>query len=192
MNPTKKQKYRRYRSFPFVYDGRRGWFYLCQDGASFHQPGENGASQQNVIGLRISRLVKALKDCGYIALMLCLPVVVEAKEVAMPYEDFLQVLTKIEHSEKLRNKAVAENGVLVKLKGEQETIIKLQADQIQACEKIVQQQEQLGATQDQINTAVGIELGRVQTELDREKRLSRYKSEAFWMGVIGVGLWILN
>lgn len=124
--------------------------------------------------------------------LLILPIGVQAKDVAMPYDDFIQVIAKVEHSEKLRNKAVAENGVLVKLKGEQETIIKLQADQIQACEKIVQQQEQLGATQDQINTAVGIELGRVQTELDREKRLSRYKSEAFWLGMVAVGLWGMN
>lgn len=124
--------------------------------------------------------------------LLMLPIGVAAKEVAMPYEDFLQVIASKEHSEKLRNKAVAENGVLLKLKGEQETIIKIQADQIQACEKIVQQQEQLGATQDQINRAVEVELGKAQKELGREKRLSRYKSEAFWMGVVAVGLWVMN
>lgn len=118
--------------------------------------------------------------------------VAEAKQVTLPYDDFLQVISIKEHAEKLRNKAVAENGVLLTLKGEQETIIKIQADQIQACEKIVQQQEQLGATQEQINQAVGIELGRVQTELDREKRLSRYKSEAFWLGMVAVGLWVMN
>lgn len=110
----------------------------------------------------------------------------EAKEVAMPYEDFLQVITKVEHSEKLKNKAMAENGVLLKLKGEQDTIIKVQADQIKACEAIVQEQEKLGATQDQLSRAVEAELRKVQQELAREKRLSRYKSEAFWMGVVGV------
>ena len=191
MKATIRQKERRRRSFPFVYDERRGWFYLDQGVASFHQPGRDGI-QQDVFGIPIERLLRALKACGYIALMLCMPVVVEAKEVIMPYDDFIQVIAKVEHSEKLRNKAMAENGVLIKLNGEQETIITIQADQIKACEKIVQQQEQLGATQDQINQAVEMELRKVQKELAREKRLSRYKSEAFWMGVVAVGLWVLN
>lgn len=190
MKPTNKQKERRDRPFRFTDEGRKSWFCLYDGVASFHQPTEEG--QNNVHGLRINTLIKALKACGYIALLLLLPVVVEAKEVAMPYEDFLQVIAIKEHSEKLRNKAVAENGVLIKLNGEKDTIIKIQADQIQACEKIVQQQEQLGATQDQINQAVEMELRKVQKELEREKRLSRYKSEAFWLGVIAVGLWVVN
>lgn len=190
MTPTKQQKERRDRPFKFTDEGRKSWFCLYDGVASFHQPTEEG--QQNVHGLRISRLVKALKACGYIVLLLVLPVVVEAKEVAMPYEDFLQVIAKVEHSEKLKNKAVAENGVLLKLKGEQDTIIKIQADQIKACEAIVQQQEQLGATQEQLSQAVEMELRKVQKELEREKRLSRYKSEAFWMGVVAIGLWVMN
>lgn len=191
MTPTKKQKERRHSSFPFVYDGRRGWFYLCDGTASFHQPGRDGR-QQDVFGLSINRLVKALKACGYIALLLCIPVVVEAKEVVIPYDDFLVMVSKAEHSEKLKNKAMAENGVLVKLKGEQETIIKIQADQIQACEAIVQSQEQLGETQEKIGQAVEQKLIELTGQLTREKRLSRYKSEAFWLGVVAVGLWAVN
>lgn len=114
------------------------------------------------------------------------------KKVITDYDDFLQIVAKVEHSEKLKNKALAENGVLVKLKGEHEGVIKVQAEQIQACESIVKQQEQLGSTQEQLSQAVEMELRKVQNDLEREKRLSRYKSEAFWMGVIGVGLWILN
>lgn len=179
MTPTKQQKERRRRSFPFVYDKRRSWFYLDQGMASFHQPGSDvDGRQQDVFGIPIERLLRALKACGYIALLLlCLPVVVEAKEVAVPYEDFLQIIAKVEHSEKLKNKAMAENGVLLKLKGEHETIIKIQADQIQACENIVHQQEQLGATQEQISQAVEHKLSELTKDLAREKRLSRYKSE---------------
>lgn len=216
MTPTKQQKDRRNRSFKFTYNGEDSWFYLCDGRASFHQVSKEG--QRNVFGLSVKRIITALKACGYIVLLLCLPVVAEAKEpckedivdgmvysvcmpkgqmwatvsakkqkeVAMPYEDFLQVITKVEHSEKLKNKAMAENGVLLKLKGEQDTIIKVQADQIKACEAIVQEQEKLGATQDQLSRAVEAELRKVQQELAREKRLSRYKSEAFWMGVVGV------
>lgn len=125
-------------------------------------------------------------------LVLLLVGVAEAKDVVLPYDDFIHIIAKVEHSEKLRNKAMAENGVLLKLKGEHETIIKIQADQIQACENIVHQQEQLGATQEQINQAVEQKLTSLMKELAREKRLSRYKSEAFWMGVIAVGLWVMN
>ena len=125
-------------------------------------------------------------------LLLLLVGVAEAKEVAMPYDDFLQVIAKVEHSEKLKNRALAENGVLIKLNGEKDTIIKIQADQIQACEAIVKQQEQLGATEEQISKAVQAQLLQTMQELAQEKRLSRYKSEAFWLGLIAVGLWVMN
>lgn len=181
MKPTKKQKERRDRPFRFTDEGRKSWFCLYDGVASFHQPTEEG--QQNVHGLRINTLIKALKACGYIALLLLLPVVVEAKEVAMPYEDFLQVIAKVEHSEKLKNKAVAENGVLLKLKGEQETIIKIQTDQIQACEKIVQQQEQLGLTQEQINQAVEAKLTEMTQRLERDQDTHKW----YALGGAGVG-----
>lgn len=189
MIPNKKQRSRRFTSFKFTSRKQPSWFYLCEDGASFHQIAEDG--QHNVHGLRISTLIKALKACGYIALLLVLPVVAEARQVVTDYDDFLQIISIKEHSEKLKNKAMAENGVLLKLHGEQETIIKIQADQIKACEAIVQQQEQLGSTQEQIGQAVEAELKKSQKELAREKRLSRYKSEAFWLGVVGM-LWIVN
>lgn len=128
----------------------------------------------------------------FVAIILLLPVMAEAKQVVTEYDDFLNIVATVEHSEKLKNKAMAENGVLLKLKDEQGTIIKIQAEQIQACEAIVKQQEQLGATQEQLSQAVEMELRKVQKELGREKRLSRYKSEAFWMGVIAVGLWVMN
>lgn len=217
MKATTRQKERRRRSFPFVYDGRKSWFYLCEDGASFHQRGREDEGQEDVFGVPIERLLRALKACGYIALLLLLPVVAEAKmevgdgppgnvtaaeiwsdqrakqkKVITDYDDFLKIISIKEHAEKLRNKAMAENGVLVKLKGEQETIIKIQADQIQACEVIVKQQEQLGATEEQISKAVQVQLLQKMQELAQERRLSRYKSEAFWLGVIAIGLWAVN
>lgn len=118
--------------------------------------------------------------------------VAEAKDVIIPYDDFLMILSKVEHSEKLKNKAMAENGVLLKLNDEHKTIIKIQADQIQACEAIVKSQEQLGETQEKISQAVEQKLAELMGQLTREKRLSRYKSEAFWLGVIAVGLWVMN
>lgn len=127
----------------------------------------------------------------FATVLLLLPVVIEAREVIVPYDSFLEMLSMKEHSEKLKNRAMAEKGVLLKLKDEQGTIIKVQADQIKACESIVKEQEKLGATQDQLSKAVEMELRNVQKELDREKRLSRYKSEAFWLGVMGV-VWLLN
>lgn len=183
MTPTKQQKDRRDRPFQFTYEGGRSWFCLWEGGASFHQTGKNHG-QQDVFGLSINRLIKALKACGYIILLLCLPVVAEAKEVAMPYDDFLQIVAKVEYSEKLKNKAVAENGVLLKLKDEQGTIIKIQAEQIQACESIVKQQEQLGATQDQINQAVEMELRKTKAELEEQK-----SNRKWWAGGgFGVGV----
>ena len=49
-----------------------------------------------------------------------------------------------------------------------------------------------GETQEQIVQAVEQQLSGIAGELNREKRLSRYKSEAFWLGVIAVGLWVMN
>lgn len=119
--------------------------------------------------------------------------VVEAKDVIIPYDDFLVMVSKVEHSKKLKDRAMVENGVLIKLKGEQETIIKIQADQIQACEKIVQQQEQLGATEEQISKAVQVQLLQKMQELAQEKRLSRYKSEFVGIGAVILGiLWVVK
>jgi|DEB0MinimDraft_3_1074331.scaffolds.fasta_scaffold14719_1 hypothetical protein len=114
------------------------------------------------------------------------------KKVTIPYDDFLVMLSKVEHTVKLLNKALAENGVLVKLKGEHATIIKVQAEQIQACEAIVKSHERLGETQEQISQAVERKLAELTGEVTREKRLSRYKSEAFWLGVVAIGLWVMN
>lgn len=192
MKAAKKQKERRYEPFKFTYDGCKSWFYLYSGRASFHQLSPHLCGQHDVHGLSIKTLINALKKCGYIMLLLCLPAVVDAKEVVIPYDDFLVMVSKAEHSEKLKNKAMAENGVLVKLKGEYETIIKIQADQIQACEAIVQQQEQLGATQEQIVQSVEQKLAELTGQLTREKRLSRYKSETVWIGLIGLVVWVLN
>lgn len=190
MKPTKEQKKRRSTSFKFTYEGRKSWFYLCEDWASFHQP--NTCGQHNVFGLPIKTLINALKKCGYIALFLCLPAVVEAKEVVIPYDDFLVMVSKVEHKDKLLNQCAAERGILIKLNDENSTIKKLNLQQVEALEGEVESHRKLGETQEQIVQAIEQKLAELTGELTREKRLSRYKSEAFWMGVIGVGLWILN
>jgi sensor c-di-GMP phosphodiesterase-like protein len=120
-----------------------------------------------------------------ILFVLMIPLTAEAaeKKVITNYDDFLQIIAKIEHSEKLRNKAMAENGVLIKLNGEKDTIIKIQADQIQACEKIVQQQEQLGSTQEQINQAVEATLTEMTQRLEREQAQHKW----YTLGGAGVG-----
>lgn len=226
MKPTKAQKKRRRTSFEFTYRGVKSWFYLCEeDGASFHQPASHG--QQNVFGLRISTLINALKKCGYIALFLCLPAVVEAggvpsdcginehrdcetsvhptigpiikpaekqKKVVIPYADFLVMLSKVEHKDKLLNQCAAERGVLIKLNDENGTIKKLNLQQIEALEGEVEAHRKLGETQEQIVQAMEQKLAGLTGELTREKRLSRYKSEFIGMGalIIGVALWIAN
>jgi len=191
MKPTKAQKKRRRTSFEFTYRGVKSWFYLCEeDGASFHQPASHG--QQNVFGLRISTLINALKKCGYIALFLCLPAVVEAKEVVIPYDDFLVMVSKVEHKDKLLNQCAAERGILIKLNNENGTIKKLNLQQIEALEGEVEAHRKLGETQEQIVQAMEQKLAELTGELTQEKRLSRYKSEAFWLGVIAVGLWVMN
>lgn len=125
------------------------------------------------------------QDCvmyGDPTLGLTIKPVEKQKKVIIPYDDFLVMVSKVEHSEQLKNKAMAENGVLVKLKGEHETIIKIQADQIASCEKIVQQQERLGSTQEQIVQAVDQQLSGITGELTREK--SKHK----WYAIGGAGV----
>lgn len=62
---TKKHQERRLRSFKFTFNGGESWFYLHPDGCSFHQTNKYKV-QQNVFGLPVSRLIRALEACGYI------------------------------------------------------------------------------------------------------------------------------
>ena len=65
MPRTKQQIERSYSSFKFKYQGRESWFYLIERrGCSFHQVTSNG--QKDVYGPSVTRLIKALVECGYI------------------------------------------------------------------------------------------------------------------------------
>ena len=105
--------------------------------------------------------------------------IVEAgeKRVEIGYDDFLKMISMKEHSDRTSNQKAAENAVLVKLRDEQGTIIKVQAEQIKNCEGIVRTQEQLSATQEEIEKAVQAELMQVKRELEEEK--SNWK---WWAG----------
>ena len=118
---------------------------------------------------------------------------VEAKQVIFEYDDVLQMLAKTEHRDKLLNQCLAEKAVLVKLKDEQGKTISIQADQVKGLIETAETQERLGRTEEQINEALQKQLSKLTTDLDREKRLSRYKSETVWIGVlVAVGLWMVN
>lgn len=110
----------------------------------------------------------------------------KGKHVVIEYNDFLKMVAMKEHSDKTRDKALAENTVLVKLKDEQNTVIQLQKEDIKACREIVKSHEQLGETEAQISKAVEAELRK---GFATEKRLSRYKSEAFAVGIIAAVVW---
>ena len=127
-----------------------------------------------------------------VALFLLSPMMAEAKEVVIPYDDFLVMVSKVEHKDKLLNQCAAERGILVKLNDENGTIKKLNLQQIEALEGEVEAHRKLGETQEQIVQAVEQQLSGITGALTREQRLSRYKSEAFWLGVIAVGLWVIN
>lgn len=119
--------------------------------------------------------------------------VAEAKDVVIKYDNFLKMVSMKEHSDKTANQKAAENAVLVKLKDEQGSIIKVQAEQIRNCEGIVRTQEQLGATQEEIERALDDHLRDLTKEIAREKRLSRYKSEAVYLGIAAaVFMMVLN
>lgn len=114
------------------------------------------------------------------------------KKVIIPYDDFLVMLSKVEHKDKLLNQCAAERGILIKLNDENGTIKKLNLQQIEALQGEVEAHRKLGETQEQISKAMEQKLSELTNELTREKRLSRYKSEAFWLGVVAIGLWVLN
>ena len=116
----------------------------------------------------------------------------EAKDVVIPYDSFLQIITKTEHKDKLLNQCAAEREILVKLNDEHGTIKKLNAQQVEALSNEIKEHEKLGKTQEQIIQVVERQLSGIAGELNREKRISRYKSEAFWLGVLAVGLWVIN
>lgn len=119
--------------------------------------------------------------------------ITEAKEVVIPYDDFLKMVASKEHSDKLLNQCMAEKAVLVKLKDEQGKTISIQADQVKGLIETAETQERLGKTEEQINEALQKQLSKLASDLDREKRLSRYKSETVWLGVAGaIFLWVVN
>lgn len=124
--------------------------------------------------------------------LLCVPVIVEAKEVVMPYDDFLKILATKEHDGKIIKKLSGENGMLVKLKDEQGTIIKVQKEQIETCQEIVRTHEKIGSTDTQMYEAIHTQLLSQTKELSKEQRLSRYKSEAVWLGILGAIMWVVN
>lgn len=125
--------------------------------------------------------------------LLCVPVLVEAKEVVIPYDDFLKMVASKEHSDKLKNQCAAEKAIYVKLNDENTTIKKLNAEQLQAVIDENETRKKLGETQEQINEALQKQLSKLTADMDREKRLSRYKSETVWLGVAGaIFLWVVN
>ncbi len=128
----------------------------------------------------------------FTVIVLLLPVIAEAKEVVIPYNDFLTMVSTVEHKEKLLKQCAAEREILVKLNDENGTIKKLNAQQVEALVNEIKEHEKLGETQEQIIQVVERQLSGIAGELNREKRISRYKSEAFWLGVIAVGLWVIN
>lgn len=118
---------------------------------------------------------------------------ISPKKVVIPYDDFLKIIASKEHSDNLKNQCAAERAILVKLKDEQGKTISIQADQVKGLIETAEMQEKLGATESQINEALQVQLAKLTGDLDREKRLSRYKSEAVWVGVIvALGLWVVN
>ena len=121
----------------------------------------------------------------FVAIVLLLPVVADAKEVVIPYDDFLVMLSTVEHKDKLLKQCAAEREILVKLNDENGAIKRLNAQQVEVLSKEIQEHEKLGETQEQIARAL-------EAELRGEKRLSRYKSEAFWLGVVAAVLWAFN
>lgn len=128
----------------------------------------------------------------FMVIVLLLPVMAEAKEVVIPYNDFLTMVSTVEHKGKLLKQCAAEREILVKLNDEHGTIKRLNVQQVEALSNEIKEHEKLGETQEQIIQVVEHQLSGINGELNREKRLSRYKSEAFWMGVIAVGLWVMN
>lgn len=115
----------------------------------------------------------------------------EAKEVVIPYDDFLKMVASKEHSDKLKNQCVAEKAIYIKLNDENTTIKKLNAEQLQAVIDENETRKKLGETQEQINEALQKQLAELTADLGREKRLSRYKSEAFYVGA-AIFLWVVN
>ena len=115
-------------------------------------------------------------------IVLLLPAVVDAKEVVIPYDDFLVMVSKVEHKDKLLNQCAAERGILVKLNDENGTIKKLNLQQIEALEGEAEAHRKLGETQEQIVQAMEQQLSGITGELNREK--SKHK----WYAIGGAGV----
>lgn len=116
---------------------------------------------------------------------------VEAKEVVIQYDDFLKIMASTEHRTKLLNQCKAGDAVRVQIDKEKDHKIELLEGQIKTLLETVETQERLGATEAQINEALQKQLAKVTADLEREKRLSRYKSEAFYVGA-AIVLWMVN
>lgn len=136
-----------------------------------------------------------LLSCA-IGLLLLSCGVVEAKQVVIEYNDFLQMLVKTEHRDKLLHQCMAEKAVLIKLKDEQGKTISIQADQVKGLIETAETQERLGKTEEQINEALQKQLSKLASDLEKEK------SKKYWwagggatVGAIittAIFLWVVN
>lgn len=163
--------------------------YWSQEAKLLDQAASLGLCKMEIIGyprwkfMKLAMVLAALLlSCG----------AAEAKDVVIPYDDFIKILASKEHDGKTIKKLSGENGLLVKLKDEQGSIITVQKEQIQACQEIVQSHEKIGATDAQMYEAVQAQLSGKTRELERERRLSRYKSEAVWLGILGAIMYVVN
>lgn len=118
-----------------------------------------------------------------ICCLVLLPVVANAKDILVKYDDFLTILADKERMTALLKQATDQNRILVKLTDEQGTTIALQAKQIARCESIMRDMDQLGKTDS--------EIARVITEqLQQELRASREQNVWSFGGGIGIGVLI--
>lgn len=109
-----------------------------------------------------------------------------AKDVVIPYDEFIKMMSGVDHSNRVRQQVMEQNRVLVKLKDEHQKVIELSKAQLEQCEHIVKDHEKMGEAQDQIIRAL-------EQEVLGEKRLGRYKTEFIAVSfLIGGLLWLLN
>lgn len=111
----------------------------------------------------------------FVALFLLLPVMAEAKEIVIPYNDFLTMVSRVEHKEKLLKQCAEEREILVKLNDEHGTITRLNAQQVDALANEIKEHEKLGETQEQIIKAM---------EAVLEEEQSKHK----WYAIGGLGV----
>lgn len=113
-----------------------------------------------------------------------------ASSVVLDREEFITMLSHVETLKQKVGHGEQEIKLRIAANVERDQLITLQAKHIAELEAIVQKSEEIEQSQEAVRVALETKIDEIIRSMEREKRLSRYKSYGFVLS--GILLWVLS